>query len=289
MIAWGRSVNILLNTSIQLALAGICTINLYNPLGKVIPFPYYQLLFVSTLGLYNFHRLVKLFSGQYQSAPDFQKQISDFRWLHMFLVIVCAGSALYLLFQLDSEMFIYLSIPALIAGSYAIPLIPSGKKLRALREIPGFKGFAVAITWTFLTAIIPYLTFGTKKLELSIFPIFLWLSQIISFYVITGLSDIRDLKTDPPHLKTLAQTMGVEKTIKLFRILLIVAILLATLACLRERINLNQLIGLSCGNLALIFLAQQSKPQQPGWFYTVLVDGVLLFQWSVFFLLDQVK
>jgi len=284
-----RTIAFIPNSSIQLAFAGICTIDLYKIKGVEIPLFYYLLIFTATLSLYNFHRLVKLYSGQYRSVPDFENQIRNNRLFHLLLLLAGGLTSLFLFSRLTVTLLFLLIVPAIVAGLYSVKLIPGKNGKYALREIPRFKGIAVAATWTFLTSVVPQFIYQTIPTGFSLSILFLWISQLITFYVITGISDIRDFGIDPPNLKTLVQRFGVMRTIKLFQLLLSFAIVLAFLACYYRQISLNQFAAMTGGNGVLIFLAHQCKNRQPGWFYTLVVDGILLFQWSLFFFLDHLN
>jgi hypothetical protein len=119
---------------------------------------------------------------------------------------------------------------------YTLPFFPNKKNAR---NWAGFKIYIVAICWISVTLLLPILNSGYQiqaEIALLIIQRFLILITLILIF------EIKDLKNDDPHLRTVPQQIGVKNTKNLGFVLLILFI------------GLELLIGNINGNINNHFL-----------------------------------
>lgn len=273
-----KALHLFKSSSLYLALGAIACIRIFNHENWSIPFDYYVFVFFSVLLVYNLHRLVKLHFGAYKGFRAKQEEISNLRYFHFILVafstLVCSVSALDFI-----APFLQYSIWAvLVALAYSIPLLRG----KALREIFWFKGVSVSLVWTYVTAILPWLLFDQS----SNFPasnlIMLWMSRLLFFYVITGLSDIRDINGDAGQIRTLPQLIGVNKSVGIYASLTAAMTMLQLFAFLDNYLSWPKMLAFGLSNVALFLLCLGAKKNQPENYYSFGVDGVLILQLVLF-------
>lgn len=166
-------------------------------------------VFFSTLLSYNIIRLLRL-----SSITNWHQLwiVSNKNALY-FLVLSSAFIILYLSFTLRLKAILIL-IPFSIATLfYAIPF-----KKYSLRNLPGFKIFLIAVSWAGITVLFPLVQ---NYITLRVVDYITFFQRILFVIVITLPFDIRDLDFDSDSLKTIPQSIGINKT-KIFGALLLI-------------------------------------------------------------------
>ncbi len=271
--------NLLLSSSFPLAVAGVLTLNAYQIGDHRYPLAYAGLVFGGILCIYNLHRLFKFYSGQYDSNSALKQQVFQHKWLHVSVMLIGVAISSWFGMGLLPEALVWLIVPTLIAVFYVMPIVGL-----PLREIQLMKGVFVAATWLYITSILPFFLFSTTQnfdWQIALF----WLAIFLTFYIITGLSDIRDQHTDPQHLKTLPQVVGQIMASRVYFLLAVLSILIIAYCRYTHIIGFGQFLALCIGNLLMAYLALKSKNRQPHWFYSILVDGVLILQGLVYLII----
>ena len=99
---------------------------------------------------------------------------------------------------------------------YTLPFFPNKENAR---NWAGFKIYIVAICWVAVTLILPILNSGYKiQPEIAI----LILQRLLIIFSLILIFEIKDLKNDDPHLKTVPQQIGVKNTKTLGFVLLVI-------------------------------------------------------------------
>ncbi|MES2629771.1 MAG: hypothetical protein V4616_12460 [Bacteroidota bacterium] len=256
----------------------------------LLPGPVSQRLIITgvfaVLLFYNLHRLVKLYTGAYDGLPALRTEYVASAYVLWTVVILSFFITVLLGFDLFMRHWKLLFWAALVAAIYAMPVLPSPHGLRSLREFPGGKGIVVAGVWSYTTAVLPVLIAGRADwFDTPGSWIFL-AARFLLFYVITGISDIRDVKNDPAHLNTVPQLIGVRNTIALYLFLVAVIMVMNVFTYLTGMLPLSRFVAYLLSNVLLAVLVVRSGRRQPAWFYAILVDGLVVFQWIIWLFAD---
>ncbi len=122
---------------------------------------------------------------------------------------VSLGSALLalaLLTRLDLRTWVLLGLSALIAALYALPVLPGFRNLRSFGLL---KIGLVALVWTLVSLWIPLWEHGIfreRDLLVEGFQRLLWVSLLMLPF------EVRDMRLDPPALRTLPRRLGLGRT-----------------------------------------------------------------------------
>jgi hypothetical protein len=209
-------------------------------------------VFFAILGVYNFHRLIKLRQGKLQvNILIWTEQHSTFLWISSVLGLVL--SVVFLAPQFAEKLNILgvFAVLFLISISYVVLKI---------REIPLIKAVLIAFCWMMVATVIP--DYSHSSLETHSF---------FSFFLFLGLTipaDIKDLNFDSKSLKTIPQIIGINAAIVVSFVFVSAFIFLQNPA-----LNLTfsvQLFGLFWMLLTYIFYFRNTN------FRIELVDGILL-------------
>ena len=116
------------------------------------------------------------------------------------------GMGCYFLTQLPPGVWLFFLIAGLITALYAVPLKPGGVNLRSYGLL---KVMLVALVWTVLSVWAPL--WGLKELKswdvgVESFQRLLWVFLLMLPF------EIRDMKSDPPKMKSIPQRFGLRTT-----------------------------------------------------------------------------
>lgn len=259
-----RFFNFYLDASFHVALAAfsfiqITAILLHIPYNRHLNLT----LFFGTLACYNFIKYgveaekYLLVSGSYQ------------KWIQA-VSILSLGLALYHFYFLPRTVWIGFGLLSLLTAFYTLPVLPQSKNLRSLG---GFKIFIVAGAWAIATVVIPILVvnrsiFWDETIELT--------QRFILVVVLMLPFEIRDLKYDPPALRTLPQVIGIKRT-KLVGVL--GAFFFLFLTFLKDHPSNAEITSKGIIFMLLLALLWGTKREQHSYFASLWVDAVPLVWW----------
>ncbi len=175
--------------------------------------PFHFLLFFATLFEYNLHRLNTMFFYPLTLKED------KYRWMRKHPILfrlICLISFIGLiisLFYMKPEVVISLIPLALLTVFYSIPIFKWKGKTYKLRDIPYLKIFLIALVWSGVCTILPYIEAGVNIEPIKL----IWLLFIHALFIfaITIPFDVRDLRSDSNSgLKTLAHATGETRAYK---------------------------------------------------------------------------
>lgn len=193
-----------------------------------------------------------------------------------FFSFVCSGITIYHLFFLEWRTIFVLGILGLFTALYALPILPGTRNLRSLAS---FKIFPVAIVWAGTTVVLPVLAAGFA------FSWDVWIETIQRLILVLILIlpfEIRDMKYDPPELKTFPRRYGIVKT-KILGILSIFLFLFLTLLkdeTTQLEILSKTLLSLGMGSILLVTNKNQNK-----YFSAFWVEAIPIFWWILIWVL----
>ena len=261
--------NFYINSSIHVALAvcSLCAITfLINDLSFDLMF--FLLVFLATITGYNFVKYAGVAKLHHISLTPALKTIQVFS-------LFCFVALMPIVWYLPHELLLSGLILASITVLYALPIFPKHKNLRMLH---GWKIFLIAIVWSCVAGLLPFIYF-----ELPIqYDDYLLTIQFGLFVIcITLPFDIRDLKYDHVLLGTIPQKLGIKKTKILGLLILGFTILIEFLKDDFKVVHFIALI-ISCA-LAAIFLVFSTIKQ--GKYYSSFWVESMPMVWFAFLVL----
>lgn len=202
--------NFYINSSIHVALSCFALVN-STQLTFNIPndFPLQAFVLFGTLVGYNFVKFDALARFQKNKMSNSLKGIAGLSGVSLLITI-------FYFFKLQNLTKISMLSLLFVTILYTLPFFPNSKNAR---NWAGFKIFIVTICWVVITLIVPFINSETA------FPPYfiLWIIHRFLFVLLLILIfEIIDLKKDDPHLKTIPQQIGVNKTKMLGFILLLI-------------------------------------------------------------------
>jgi hypothetical protein len=170
--------------------------------------------------------------------------------------------------------FFFIELPERIKGFLILPLlstvfytIPFAKKY-TLRTISGLKVFVIAISWAYVTVLIPSLENSAIPLR-SVILLFL---QITGFIIALMIPfEIRDLDSDPKALKTIPQRLGTIKS-KVLGLLILICCSLIEFMKNPSVSDYSYVLWIVCciTGITLLF----AKKNQSKYYTSVLVESI---------------
>ncbi len=251
-------------------------------LGKLQYSPYWIFVFSGSLFLYALHRIVGLEkakpfqeSGRYQVIVTFKHHIQ----IYAALSILVSG---FFFFLLPWSVQLSLFLPALLSLAYVVPVLKGKKRLRDVHFV---KVFLIAIVWTWLTVFLPALELG---LEQQLSTILMCMERVCFVFAITIPFDIRDLEIDQFNkVKTIPSRYGIKKSKAIALFLLAMALGFAYLNLYTLGISALQFLAYLLSSLVAAFLIIKSTGERHDYYYTGLLDGTMILQAFLVFLLTS--
>ena len=240
-------------------------------------FSFYCFVFGATLVQYNLHYLIKT-----TAVNNSLRLVWSVKNKMVHKVILSAGIALILFSFLSFRLhhFIILAILGAIAFLYSFPVIPFGKKKR-IKEYGFLKIITLALLWTLVTVWFPVNNF---PFENNIF-VFIFLKRFVFMFVLCLLFDIRDIEIDRrENITTLAVFLGKKKSYLIaYGFLILFAILsLVQFFYFGDR---GVLIAMLLSAAATFFVVELTKKTNSDFIYLAGIDGMMLLQAMLVYLL----
>ncbi|CAN5183405.1 hypothetical protein BH09BAC5_BH09BAC5_21010 [soil metagenome] len=247
----------------------------------------YLFVFCGTFFLYNIQRLPSAFDEKIiESEFSRHKWNTDHRILLAIITFVAALAAGWSFFQLHFRSQIVAVLPAILSVAYAFPFIKINGRWRKLREIEVLKIFIVAIVWGIICAILPATANDpTVKLWHTV-PVFLWFFACSAMiFSITVPFDIRDLHYDGEKLKTLPSILGIKNSIRFALVALGISTLLVGIVAIEfGHGGLPVFISYFLWSIITGILITKSTPNRPEYYFSLLIDGVMILLAGMIFL-----
>lgn len=197
---------------------------------------------------------------------------------------VFAALGAYAFIRLNHWELIYLLMPAaVVALAYPLSFRPAFSGFTSLRKVAGLKLFLIALSWSYVTVLVPAEVHGIFSGEILIEGVmrsFLVIALIIPF-------DIRDMKQDDPGMRTIPQVLGEDGARELALFFLLIYQVWVVLRFFLFSYPLSEALGILTGVEIAYFLILRVREGKSEWFYSFWIEGVpvfaavlvLLFQW----------
>ncbi len=252
----------------------------------------YILMFLgcSTVLIYNLSMLLS-WPAQPQQSP-----FKRVRWIHshyrltISLTLISALCVIPLaLWYLNFQAQILMLFTGLIAVAYNFPFLTIHQKKIGLRNIPGIKLFLIGFVWAVSCVLLPILNIEhVHGISIPLNETILLVAKRFLFIcAITIPFDIRDLFQDKLYeLKTIPVLFGEKKAWLFCQFLLVVYLILLWL--FSKEIN-SDVIALTATIFLSGWLIFKSTIQRNEYFYFLYLDGTLLLQWLLLWLLHPLR
>lgn len=230
--------------------------------------------FIATFSLYNLQRIYQ--STKQLKAPRLQWYSQNKRLL--FTLIFVFTSLYYLVFKENYVAFkvgILAYIPAAIFSLlYFLPPL-------ALRRLPYFKILFIAVIWVYTGVIIPLMYSNTMLTAFTNFHANEYTYLIAQFCFIAAICipfDIRDVENDKKQgIKTLPAHIGLSTAKKIGILLLLCYMVLSQNT---QQLIVNFIVGVT--GMILVHFSTEHKHR---YYYSVLVDGLIILQFVLYLFL----
>lgn len=169
--------------------------------------------FFGTIVGYNFVKYDALARTQ---KLQMRMQLKAIALLSLLSLVVCG----FYFLQLAQKTKIIAVAFFILTLLYTLPFFPNKKNAR---NWAGVKIYIVALCWVGVTLFLPIIN---AEVPLTTYVFLVAVQRFILIFVLILIFEIIDLKHDDPHLKTVPQQIGVERTKKLGSLLMLVFVVL---------------------------------------------------------------
>jgi hypothetical protein len=213
-----------LDSSIHVALSCFALVNCtYLILNISINYSVALFAFFGTIAGYNFVKFDALARAKKNNLSWKLNSIVGLSFLSSIIGI-------YFFLELQKFTKIIASVVLILTILYTLPFFPNKKNAR---NWAGIKIYIVTICWVGVTLFLPIIN-SDYKIDFQIG--ILIIQRLLLIFSLILIFEIKDLKNDDPHLKTVPQQIGVAKTKNLGFVLLI---LFVSLSSIYYNINYN--------------------------------------------------
>jgi hypothetical protein len=235
--------------------------------------PYLLVLSAATVVYYNFHKLSYRLTtlspaGLWASLTDSSVRVAD-------RMLFLSGGLAFLVGFVKLSAALQLAWCAMIACAllYSVPLL-AFTGLRRLREIPSVKSALVAAVWAMVTGVFPMMEDANPSAEPG--PWFIFISRFALVFALCVPFEIRDQHREQARNLPSVMQFGRKLVIGTALVLLLVAATMQVLSFIGDRLSLNAFISFILPGLTAAVLMLITRPTWPGWYFKLVVDGVML-------------
>jgi 4-hydroxybenzoate polyprenyltransferase len=262
-----RGLKFLLSHSFFVSLCAMALVfQTYLLSGSQVDYSIVWLVFFSALAAYNLYRILIRWSIDTRK----KQSLKFFDYFSYLMLLMASGLAIVDFLWWQPYLIPLFSLGALMTGFYFLPfIIYKFQKKKKLN-----KTILLALTWTFMTVVIPLAQIISSQLMLVIF---LFIERFLFLLMLCIIFDYRDITFDTKHkIKTISNYFTPQK-LTVIMLILLVGYSLVTLFCMRNYITNAQSFVLICtGALAFVFYLLALK-RRGYFYYYFLVDGLMLF------------
>jgi 4-hydroxybenzoate polyprenyltransferase len=247
------------------------------------------LLFISTIGIYNFSILLTKPKNPEKSSLVRVRWFFAHHRLMVTLTIVSILSLVPLFFLISTESRLLLIFLGAISFCYSLPLFTLADQKFGLRNIPGLKQFLITLVWTMSTVLLPILEAQNMHLtNISLRDTTILLAKRFLFIAaLTVPFDIRDLFEDRESgLKTIPVVIG-EKRAYLFCQFLLAGYIVLLFLYKNNGFN-TDFFALTLTAFLAGWLIFKSKWKRNEYYYFFYLDGVLILQYVMLVVFNKI-
>jgi 4-hydroxybenzoate polyprenyltransferase len=248
-------------------------------IGKTINSYFAVFVFFSTICSYNFHWALTPHSIAPSQRLQWDEKHKSYHLLLSIAGLVGAG----ICFLFIKEHWFYIGIAALLTFLYTAPKI-SFPPFQWLKKIAIGKTIFLAMTWTYVTAILPILMEGNIGIEKAIL---FCAGQFFFIYSICILFDFRDREDDRSDGIRSMITYFNERGINILFAISIITFFVLCILLKQEGIQLFNIIILLIPALLLISLYKYAKRNFSDYLYYFVLDGLMMLSGLLLWLVSR--
>ncbi|MDY7396940.1 hypothetical protein UMM65_16965 [Aureibaculum sp. 2210JD6-5] len=267
-----RILNFYIFSNVHVALAVFCLVKItlltYQIHSNLIPL----FCLFSTIFSYNLIRIFRVEEVQ----PWFFEFIKTNKSIIILLTVFSGVIAFAMVFKFRYQTILWLFPFAVVTMFYVSPFGTKKRKL-SLRYVAFIKLFLIAVSWAGVTVLIPLIQ---HRISIGLDEIITFIQRFLFVVAITIPFDIRDMSYDKEELKTLPQAIGIQKSIWLGLLFLM---LFLGLEFLKSPVQPEQLrIHFFIAFITLLFLAKSTDKQNE--YYSAFFVESLPMAWLGLFI-----
>lgn len=248
-------------------------------IGKSVNSYFAAFVFFSTVCSYNFHWALT----PHSIAPSQRLQWDEkHESYHLLLSIAGLVGAIFSFFFIKEHWF-YIGIAAVLTFLYSAPKI-SVPPFQWLKKIAIGKTIFLAMTWTYVTAVLPILIAGNTATDKAIF---FCAGQFFFIYAICILFDFRDREYDKAEGIRSMITYFNERGINFLFAISIIVFFVLSLLLNQAGIRWINIILLLIPALLLISLYRYSKRNSSDYLYYFMLDGLMMLSGLLLWLMNR--
>ena len=191
--------------------------------------------------------------------------------LIMVLSLCSAFTSLYYFFKLELITQIFGVLVFMLLLLYTLPFFPNKRNARNWK---GIKIYIVSLCWVGVTVLLPLIN---AEVAFTFDVLLLIIQRFLLIFVLILIFEIVDFHTDDPHLQTVPQQIGVEKTKLLGYLLLGVLLALEFLYdANQDNVPLAFKFIVSCSVALFLYFADENKSRYYASFW---VESIPIFWW----------
>ncbi|MEP7253241.1 MAG: UbiA family prenyltransferase [Ginsengibacter sp.] len=241
------------------------------------PLSYYLFVAGATIVQYNLHYLVKKTAINNSQRLTWSLQNKN---IHLVLFALGCIFIIISLFSFQLRHFIILLVLGAIAFLYSFPALPFGKR-RRIKDYGFLKIITLALLWTLVTVWFPV---SDMHIDKALY-IFIFVKRFVFMFVLCLLFDIRDIEIDrEENIRTLPVVAGKKIAYNIALGALFIFLLLSFLQYLYFH-ETGAFIAMVLSALATLFVIEVSKKINSDFFYLAGIDGMMLLQAVLVYLL----
>lgn len=258
-----------INSSIHVALAVVALILVTDYHFQIsIDLDLLAFVFFGSITAYNFIKYAGIAKLHHRSLAKNLKMLQVFSFL-------CFLALVYFTFQVSKGVLVVAGILGLLTLLYALPVFNK----KNLRSIAGIKVYVIALIWAGVSVLFPAVNADLEvdlNLTIEFFQRFLFVLVLLIPF------EIRDLKYDAAHLRTIPQRHGTKRT-KWIGILLLLLVLF--LEIFKETTTWPIFIADVVTILLTGFFVLNSREDQYRYYSIFLVEAVPIFWAGLLYIL----
>ena len=242
--------------------------------------PYFSaFVFFSTVCSYNFHWALTPNSISPSQRLEWDVKHQSY---HLLLSIAGLGCSAICFFFLKEHWF-YIGIAATLTFLYSAPKI-SFPPFQWLKKIAIGKTIFLALTWTYVTAVLPILIEGNVETEMAVL---FCAGQFFFIYSVCILFDFRDREDDRSEGIRSMITFFSERGIDILFTICIVTFFVLSILLKQQGLEWTNIIILLIPAFMLISVYKYSKRNFSDYLYYFVLDGLMMLSGLLLWLMNR--
>ena len=265
MVILKKILDFYINSSLHVALSAFALVSMTQYFfGVEEDFSVAFFAFFGTVIGYNF---VKYDAIARLNKTEIKKELKVIVFLSFISLLACFYFFLQLSWMSKVSAFAFFGLTLL----YTLPFFPNKQNARNWK---GIKIYIVSLCWVGVTVLLPLIN---AEVAFTFDVLLLSIQRFLLIFVLILIFEIVDFHTDDPHLQTVPQQIGVEKTKLLGYLLLGVLLALEFLYdANQDYVPLAFKFIVSCSVALFLYFADENKSRYYASFW---VESIPIFWW----------